>query len=343
MHKDRTELKELGEFGLIHRLSKYRTSPHTDTLAAGGDDAAVIRVNDTEAVLLSTDLLAEGVHFDLSFTPLEHLGYKAVAVNASDLAAMNALPSHIVVSVALSNRFSVEAVEALYKGIAAACDVYDIDLVGGDTTSSRSGLIVNIAVYGRTSLSDLVYRKGAQTHDLIVVTGDLGAAYVGLQILSREKAEWLENPEMTPQLDAYAYVVERQLRPQARLDIVREFKKLGIKPTSMIDISDGLASEVLHLHSHSGLGFRIYEDKLPIDPTTYHAAREFELDPTVCMLSGGEDYELLFTIPAAEAEPIRQHPDFTVIGHVTEPGDKAEMVSKGEHIHPLKAQGWVHF
>jgi thiamine-monophosphate kinase len=343
MKKDRTELQEVGEFGLIDRLNRFRTSPHTETITAGGDDAAVLSITDDEAVLLSTDMLVEGIHFDLSFTPLEHLGYKSVAVNASDLAAMNALPSHIVVSVGLSNRFSVEAVEALYSGIAAACEAYDIDLVGGDTTSSRSGLIVNITIYGRAPKSEIVYRKGAQKNDLLVVTGDLGAAYVGLQVLNREKAEWLENPDMTPQLDTYSYVVGRQLRPQARLDVVREFKKLGLQPTSMIDISDGLASEILHLHSHNNVGFRIYEEKLPIDPMTYHAAREFDLDPTVCMLSGGEDYELLFTIPVALAEAVEHHPDFTVIGHVTGPEEKPQMISKGGHTHLLQAQGWLHF
>ncbi len=335
----RTELGSLGEFGLIKHLTQFVKINHESTVKGIGDDAAVIDNKDKQTVV-STDMLVEGVHFDLAYAPLKHLGYKAVIVNLSDIYAMNATPKQITVSLALSNRFSLEAVEELYQGITLACEKYNIDIVGGDTTSAQSGLVISITVIGEANLDDIVYRDGAKDGDLLCVSGDLGGAYVGLQLLEREKKIFVESPAVQPDLGGNDYILERQLKPEARKDIPTLLKMLEVKPTSMIDISDGLSSEVLHLCTESDTGCNVYEDKIPIDPTTYNAAREFNLDPTVCAMSGGEDYELLFTIDQADFPKIKANPDITVIGHMTDKKDGVNLITKGETTHPITAQGW---
>ena len=339
----RTELSEIGEFGLIERLKGFLPPKSDKIIKSIGDDAAVIKNADDSVQLISTDLLMEGVHFDLAYTPLKHLGYKSIAVNVSDIAAMYGTPSHVVVGLALSNRFSVEAIEELYAGMKLACDAYSIDLVGGDTTSSRSGLGISVTVVGTSTVDEVVYRSGAQLNDLICVTGDLGAAFMGLQVLEREKQVYLANPDMQPELLDKEYIVERQLKPEARMDVVKSLKSLGLKPTSMIDISDGLASELMHICKESNVGAYIYEEKLPIDPMTFDTAREFELDPLTIMLNGGEDYEVLFTIPQSEYEKVRNHPDVTVIGYIKAADEGVNIYTKGEHLVPVTAQGWNHF
>ncbi len=335
----RTEIQELGEFGLIRRVTADMPRRQPSTLLGVGDDGAVIDAGN-KRVVVSTDMLCEGVHFDLSYVPLKHLGYKAVVVNLSDICAMNALPTQVLVSMALSNRFPVEAVDELYSGIRRACEVYGVDLVGGDTTSSRAGFVLSITAIGLGDRDALVTRSGARSNDLLVVSGDLGGAYMGLQVLEREKSVFLEAPAVQPDLEAHALILERQLKPEARVDVVRELAELGCRPTSMIDVSDGLASEVLHLATASGCGVHLYEDKLPIDPHTYETARAFDLDPTVCVLSGGEDYELLFTVAQEDYPKVRNHPKLSVIGHMT--GDVTERIlvtRNGLHV-PLTAQGW---
>jgi len=294
-------------------------------------------------MLVSTDMLMEGVHFDLSYMPLEHLGYKAVAVNVSDIAAMNGIPTQITVSIGLSNRFSLEAIDALYEGIRMACDNYKVDLVGGDTTSSASGLAISITAIGEADPEKVSLRSGAKKADIICVTGDLGGAYVGLQVLEREKQVFKANPDMQPNLGSYDYLVKRQLKPEARMDIIHELRDLGIVPTSMIDVSDGLASDLFHVCKQSGLGAKIYEDKLPLDTLTYNTAVEFGLDPIVCALNGGEDYELLFTIGQADHEKLKNHMDIHFIGYMTEPAEGKHLVTKGGNAVALKAQGWQHF
>ncbi|MCR6638718.1 MAG: thiamine-phosphate kinase [Sporocytophaga sp.] len=338
----RTELSDLGEFGLINRLKEKVVLRNPETQTGIGDDAAVIE-NGNELTLVSTDILAEGVHFDLTYTPLRHLGYKAVAVNVSDIAAMNGIPKQIVVGIALSNRFSLEAIEELYEGINQACEDYKVDLAGGDTTSSRSGLIISVTVLGEAKKEEVAYRSGAQVNDLICVTGDLGGAYIGLQLLEREKQVFKQDPDMQPQLSDKEYVVRRQLKPEARMDVTYDLKELKIKPSSMIDISDGLASELLHICKASNVGARIYEDKLPVDSMTFDTVREFNLDPTTVALNGGEDYELLFTVNQSAFDKIKNHPDITIIGHVTEHSDGVQLITGGGNIIPIKAQGWVHF
>ena len=339
----RTELSDIGEFGLIDRLKEFLPAKSDKVIKSIGDDAAVIRTNDNTFQFISTDLLMEGVHFDLAYTPLKHLGYKSVAVNVSDIAAMNGTASHIVVGLALSNRFSVEAIEELYTGMKLACDAYSIDLVGGDTTSSRSGLGISVTVVGEGREEEVAYRSGAQINDLICVTGDLGAAFMGLQVLEREKQVYLANPDMQPELGEKEYIVQRQLRPEARVDVIKSFKSLGLKPSAMIDVSDGLASELLHICKESNVGAYIYEDKLPVDPMTFETAREFELDPLTVMLNGGEDYELLFTIAQADYEKIRNHPDISVIGYIKSADEGVNIYTKGDHLVPVTAQGWNHF
>lgn len=338
----RTELAELGEFGLIERLSQKISIYHPSTMKGIGDDAAVINLGD-EVMVVTTDMLTEGVHFDLTYVPLKHLGYKAIAVNVSDICAMNAIPEQVTVSIGISNRFSVEAIEELYAGIYAACESFKVDLIGGDTTSSLSGLIISITAIGKAAKEQVAYRSGAGVNDIICATGDLGGAYLGLQVLEREKQEYLENPEMQPQLEGKDYIVQRQLKPEARTDVVHEFMELGVKPTSMIDVSDGLASELLHICKASGVGARIYENKFPIDKSSYETAAEFNLDPTTCALNGGEDYELLFTIKQEDLAKIKNHPDISVIGHITPKEDGVNLVTVQENIIPIKAQGWVHF
>ncbi|WP_421872093.1 thiamine-phosphate kinase [Marinoscillum sp.] len=338
----RTEVSELGEFGLIDHLSKDVRFYNASTIKGIGDDAAVMKVGD-ELIVTSTDMLVEGIHFDLSYIPLQHLGYKAIAVNVSDIAAMNATPKQVTVSLALSNRFSVEALEVLYEGIRMACEAYKVDFVGGDTTASRSGLMISVTAIGTTTEEKITYRSGAQENDILCVTGDLGGAYVGLQVLEREKQEFLGNPEMQPKLDKYPYVVGRQLKPDAKMNIIYELADLGVVPTSMIDVSDGLASEIFHLCKHSELGVAVYEDKLPIDKETYETAAEFSIDPNTCALNGGEDYELLFTLKQEDFEKIKNHADIHTIGYMHQAQNGRVMVTRSGNTIPLQAQGWKHF
>ncbi len=339
----RTEISDLGEFGLIDRIQEQFKTKNESTLMGIGDDAAVIDIGDGELQLVSTDMLVEGVHFDLTYMPLQHLGYKSVAVNVSDIAAMNGQPEQITVSLALSNRFSVEAVDAFYEGVRHACDDFKVDLIGGDTTASTSGLIVSITAMGKVKKDRVVYRKNAEENDIICVTGDLGGALMGLQVLEREKEVFKTNPEMQPELGQHEYIVGRQLKPKARMDIVYDLAELEIVPTAMIDISDGLASELFHIANNSNVGIAIYEDKLPLDQSTYDTAVEFKLDPTTCALNGGEDYELLFTIAQDQFDKIKNHPDISTIGYVDKPGSGLKMVTKAGHTIPLQAQGWKHF
>lgn len=343
MTDKRTELNELGEFGLIDKLTANFTTHISSTIKGVGDDAAVISISEDEAMLVSTDSLLEGVHFSLMYTPLMHLGYKAVMVNLSDIYAMNGKPEQITVSIAVSNRFPVEALEELYAGIKKACDMYRVDLIGGDTTSSLSGLVISITALGRVKKKDIVYRSGAKEHDLLVVTGDLGAAYMGLQILEREKEVFKANPNIQPDLDGNDYLLERQLKPEARKDVIKLLKDLEVKPTSMIDISDGLASEIFHLCKASDLACTIYDEKVPIDAKTSTTAIDFNLDPITAALNGGEDYELLFTVAQADYEKILGNPHLTIIGHMTDKNSGIQLVDKHGAVIPLKAQGWNHF
>jgi len=341
MANERSEISSLGEFGLINRIQQQISLQNASSLKGIGDDAAVIEGGE-QSILLSTDMLTEGIHFDLSYVPLQHLGYKAVAVNVSDIAAMNGIPEQIVIGLGLSNRFSIEAIDALYSGIRAACEDYGVDLVGGDTTSSASGLVISISIIGKAKKGNIAYRSGAKNNDIICVTGDLGGAYLGLQVLEREKQVFLTNPEMEPQLERYEYVVGRQLKPKARMDIIHELAELKIIPTSMIDISDGLASELIHISESSGVGVKIFEDKIPIDSAAFETAMEFKLDPFVCALNGGEDYELLFTINLADFEKLKNHPDIHFIGHIHDNAKQNVMITKQERVVPLTAQGWNH-
>lgn len=339
----RTELQTVGEFGLINRLSAGIQLFNKETIKGIGDDAAVLDTGGDQYLLLSTDMLVEGIHFDLGYVPLQHLGYKSVVVNVSDIAAMNGVPKQITVGLALSNRFSVEAIETLYAGIKQACSQYKVDLVGGDITSSTSGLIISVSVTGLVPKNKVVYRNTAQPNDILCATGDLGGAYVGLQVLEREKQVFLSNPDMQPQLEGKDYVLQRQLKPDARTDFIHELRETGIVPTSMIDISDGLASETLHICRSSGVGAVLYEDKLPIHEITYQAAVEFNLDPITCVLNGGEDYELLFTIKPQDYAKLKDHPDVSFIGYVTSSPQDVHLVSKAGQTFPIQAQGWKHF
>lgn len=338
-NNSRTELDKLGEFGLIKHLTQFITLGNESSVKGVGDDAAVIDYKGRQTVV-STDMLVEGVHFDLSYVPLKHLGYKAIVVNVSDIYAMNATPRQVLVSIALSNRFSVEAIEELYSGMMVACQRYGVDIVGGDTTTSKSGLVLSITVLGEAEPGEAVYRSTAKEGDLVCVTGDLGGAYMGLQLLEREKQIFKENPNIQPDLEGNDYILERQLKPEARKDIPELLKNLEVKPTAMIDVSDGLASEVLHICEQSGVGCNLYEEKIPIDPSTYNKAREFNLDPTVCALSGGEDYELLFTIDLGDYDKIKGNPNITVIGHIVDKSQGTHLVSRSGTVHPLTAQGW---
>jgi thiamine-monophosphate kinase len=342
MAEKRTEIADLGEFGLIDRIKNNFSTQNITSLKGIGDDAAVIDIG-AENLLVSTDMLLEGIHFDLSYMPLQHLGYKAVAVNVSDIAAMNGKPEQIVISLGLSNRFSLQAVDMLYEGIQAACKNYKVDLVGGDTSTSASGLVISITAIGRAAKEKTVLRSGAKVNDIICVTGDLGAAFIGLQILEREKEVFQTNPQMQPDLEKYEYVVGRQLKPEARMDIIHEFAEKNIVPTSMIDISDGLASELLHLGKNSNLGIKIFEEKIPIDSETYDTAIEFKIDPTTAALNGGEDYELLFTIKPSDFELLKNHPDIHFIGHTHDNASQNVMISKIGTVVPIQAQGWKHF
>lgn len=338
-----TPISALGEFGLIKRLTEKFSLKQDSSELSVGDDAAIINP-DGKKVVVTTDILAEGVHFNLGYVPLKHLGYKAVVVNLSDIAAMNATPTQILVSLAVSNRFPVEALDEIYEGIKLACGKYGVDLVGGDTTSSTSGLVMSITAIGMENSDKIVTRKNAKPNDLLVVSGDLGGAYLGLQILEREHAVFLANPNMQPEMEGYDYILERQLKPEARTDVKKILDELEVLPTSMIDVSDGLASEILHLSDQSQVGFRLYEEKIPMDTMTITTSEEFNLNPVMCALSGGEDYELLFTISPNDFDKIKNHPDFTVIGHTVDLEQGNYMVLRGSNeLSQLTAQGWDAF
>lgn len=338
-NQERTSLEKLGEFGLIEHLTKTFSMQHESTLKGIGDDAAVLDFNDKKT-LVSTDLLVEGVHFDLSYMPLKHLGYKAVMVNLSDIYAMNATATQITVSIAVSNRFPLEALEELYEGIALACTKFKVDLIGGDTTSSTTGLLISITALGEANEANIAYRNGAKPNDLLVVSGDLGGAYMGLQVLEREKEVFKVNPNSQPDLEPYSYIVERQLKPEARKDIAGLLQDLEVTPTAMIDISDGLSSEILHLCKQSEVGCNLFEDKIPLDPTVISACEEFNIDSTMIALSGGEDYELLFTVDQKDFEKIKGNPNLSIIGHMTDASEGAHLITRGTTKIALTAQGW---
>ena len=337
----KTTLESLGEFALIEHLTKSAKATLTSTKLGIGDDAAVLTHNGE--TVISTDMLVEGVHFDLGYMPLKHLGYKAVVVNLSDIYAMNAQATQVLVSIAVSNRFTLEALEELYAGVHLACKTYGVDLVGGDTTSSKQGLQLSVTAVGIAPKTGVALRSGANENDLLVVSGDLGAAYMGLQVLARENEVFKVNPNHKPDLEPYTYLVERQLKPEARKDIVTLLEALKVTPTSMIDISDGLSSEILHLCQNSDVGCRIYENKIPLDPQFISVCEEFNVDSTTLALSGGEDYELLFTIKQEDFEKIKGNPNLSLIGHMTTKGDGANLVTRGDEVIPLKAQGWKAF
>lgn len=341
-NKDKTEINELGEFGLIQHLTQAVELTEPSTVKGVGDDAAVLDFSDKKT-LVSTDLLLENVHFDLRYVPLKHLGYKAVQVNLSDIYAMNGIASQITFSIGLSSKFPLEAVEEIYEGALIACKKYNVDLIGGDTSASTQGLVISVTSIGYADAGKIAYRSGAKEGDLLCVSGDLGGAYVGLQLLEREKQIFLENPQIQPDLEGKDYIVERQLKPEARKDVVDLFETYGIQPHAMIDVSDGLASEILHICKASKVGCKLYEEKIPIDPMTYDTAREFGLDPTVCALNGGEDYELLFTVPQEQYDKVKNQLDITIIGYITEEAAGCEMISKSGNVHPIKAQGWNAF
>ncbi len=337
--ESKTNLSELGEFGLIDHLTKGFTDKLESTVKGIGDDAAVLNFKD-KRTLISTDLLIEGVHFDLAYMPLKHLGYKSVMVNLSDIYAMNGTATQITVSIAVSNRFPVEALEELYSGIQLAAKLYNVDVIGGDTTSSSSGLMISVTALGMAEEKEVVYRSGAKPNDLLVLTGDLGAAYMGLQVLEREKQVFKANPNAQPDLDQYTYLIERQLKPEARKDIPPLLKKLEVKPTAMIDISDGLSSEIIHICKSSGVGINLFEEKIPLDPAVISVCEEFELDSTTIALSGGEDYELLFTISQDDYDKIKGNPNLTVIGHATEQKEGMHLITRANQKLPLIARGW---
>lgn len=338
-----TPLEKLGEFGLIKHLTDSVEIKNNSTATAIGDDAAVLNFKDLETVV-STDMLVEGVHFNLAYVPIRHLGYKSVVVNLSDIYAMNATPTQILVSVAVSSRFPVEALEELYEGIKIACKKYNVDLIGGDTTSSTSGLIISVTAIGTAKRENLTYRNGAGENDLVVVSGDLGGAFLGLQVLERENQVFKSNPNTQPDLSEYEYIVGRQLKPEAGKHIVELLEKLEVKPTSMIDISDGLSSEILHLSEQSGYGFKLYEEKIPLDPMVIKTAEEFGINPVTCALNGGEDYELLFTISQSDFPKIKGNPNLSVIGHTTEQNGGNYLILQGsDSAVPLTAQGWKAF
>jgi thiamine-monophosphate kinase len=334
-------LKDLGEFGLIERLTKKIKLFNENTLLGPGDDAAII--NSSKEILVSSDMLVEGIHFDMAFTPLKHLGYKSVIVNISDIYAMNGDPKQITVGLAISSKYTLEAIEEFYDGILLACEKYKVDVIGGDITSCINGLTISITAIGEAKKKEIVKRSGAKENDLLITTGDLGGAYMGLNVLQREKEVWKSNPNMQPELDNYNYILERQLKPEARRDVIEFLKKCNVIPTSMIDISDGLASEVFHICTSSNVGCQLYEEKIPIDPQTYQTSMDFNTNPTVSALNGGEDYELLFTINQKDYEKIKNDPNLTVIGHITKKSQGINLIGNGNTSTPLQAQGWNHF
>ena len=341
--EQRTELNSLGEFALIKHLTQYFIPQHESTIKGVGDDAAIVATGGVCDQVITTDLLVEGVHFDLMYTPLKHLGYKAIAVNVSDVCAMNATPKYVTVSFAVSNRFSLEAMEELYSGMQLACEKYGVDLIGGDTSTAPNGLMISITAIGEVLPEEVTTRDGAKLNDLIVVSGDLGAAFLGLQVLEREKEVYKSTPSIQPDLEGFDYLLQRQLKPEARLDVVQYLKDLKIHPTAMIDVSDGLSSDLMHVAKQSMLGCDIYESKIPMAPDTIRVAADFGLDPLTCALNGGEDYELLFTIAQSDYEKIKGSPHFTVIGHMTEEITGCRLITKGNETVALKAQGWQAF
>lgn len=338
-----TDISNLGEFGLIKYLTRKSKFKHPNVLKGIGDDAAVIKSGNGMAEVISTDLLLEGIHFDLAYMPLRHLGYKSVIVNLSDIFAMNAIPYGVTVSIAASNRFPIEALDELYEGINLACEKYGVELMGGDTSSSRQGLLISVTAMGRAKEEDIVYRKGAQKQDLICVTGNLGAAYAGFLVLDREKAVFQKSPESQPDLTDYDYVVGRQLKPEARGDIIQKLAANGLKPTSMMDISDGLASELNHIARQSEMGVSIYAHKIPIDYQTVSVAEEFKISQTMFAMNGGEDYELLMTLPLQSFETLKSIPEISIIGHITEDKNQLDIILENGSVAPIEAQGWQHF
>lgn len=340
--KEIQKINELGEFGLIEQITKKVKIRNSSTKLGIGDDAAIINIPEND-IIITTDMLVEGVHFDMMYTPLKHLGYKAVVVNISDIYAMNAQPRQITISLAISSKYSVGAIEELYEGALLAAERYGVDIIGGDTTSSLSGLIISVTAIGEVDKDTAVKRNGAKENDLIVLSGDVGGAYIGLTLLQQEKEVWKVNPNSQPDFTGKDYVLERQLKPEARKDIITLLKDLKVTPTSMIDVSDGVSSEMMHICKNSEVGCNIYEEKLPIDPTTYHSARDFNIDPTMCALNGGEDYELLFTISQNDFDKIKGNPNLTVIGHITTKESGTNLITSGGSVTPLKAQGWDGF
>jgi thiamine-monophosphate kinase len=336
----RTEIAEIGEFGLIKVIQNIFEGTPQNFIAGIGDDAAVIENNEGKTILISTELFAEGIHFDLAYFPLQHLGYKVVMAGISDIAAMNGIPKQILINVGLSNRFSVEAVQEFYMGVKAACSDFGVSLIGGDTSASRAGLIASITAIGEAEKQKITKREGAQINDIICVTGDLGAAFLGLQILEREKAVFQADPNAQPELDDFDYVVGRQLKPTIRMDIIHQMAEIGVIPTSMIDITDGLASDLLHICSQSKVGAQIFEDKLPIDDKTFLAATSLNLSPITAALNGGEDFELLFTISQSDYEKLKPISDIATIGFITEKSKDVNLILKSGQIVPLVAQGW---
>ncbi|WP_120273042.1 thiamine-phosphate kinase [Mangrovibacterium diazotrophicum] len=338
-NKKATSISSMGEFGLIHHLTDKISLKNSSTIKGVGDDAAILDYG-TKQQVVTTDLLVEGIHFNLMYVPLKHLGYKSVMVNLSDVFAMNATPKQVTVSLAISSKFSVEAIDELYEGIYLACEKYGVDLIGGDTTSSLTGLLISVTALGEIEPGKAVMRSGAQVNDLICVSGDLGGAYMGLQLLERENEVFKVNPKEQPQFDGYDYILERQLKPEARGDIVQALKTLGVTPTSMIDISDGLSSELMHICTQSKVGCLVYEEKIPLDYQTKRFADELSINPLVAALNGGEDYELLFTVPIADHDKIKNDPDITIIGHITEAGTGTQLVTGLGSTIELQAQGW---
>ncbi|KAB1069848.1 thiamine-phosphate kinase [Tamlana haliotis] len=338
----RTQLSDLGEFGLIDHLTQHFKIKQSSTLKGIGDDAAVLDFG-KKRVVVTTDLLVEGVHFDLSYVPLKHLGYKSIVVNLSDVYAMNAEATQVTVSIAVSNRFPLEALEEIYAGIETAANVYGIDVIGGDTTSSTTGLLISVTAMGTVDAEKEVYRNGAKPNDLLVVSGDVGAAYMGLQVLEREKEVYKVNPNNQPDLEPYTYIIERQLKPEARKDIPQLLAELDVKPTAMIDISDGLSSEIIHICKQSEVGCDLYEEKIPLDPQVISTCEEFDIDSTTVALNGGEDYELLFTISQDDYAKIKANPHLTVIGHIKQASEGLHLVTRADTRIPIKAQGWKNF
>lgn len=338
-NQSKTQVEQLGEFGLIKHLTQEFATTQPSTVKGIGDDGAVLDFA-ADKVVVSTDLLIEGVHFDLAYAPLKHLGYKAIVVNLSDICAMNAVPTQVTVSIAVSNRFPLEALEELYEGIALACNYYKVDLIGGDTTSSQKGLIISVTALGKAKEEEIVYRNTAQDNDLLVLTGDIGGAYMGLQVLEREKQVYLVNPNNQPDLSLYDYIIERQLKPEARTDIKQLLAELDVKPTSMIDVSDGLSSEIMHLCSQSKVGCNLFEEKLPLDPQFINTCEEFNIDATTIAINGGEDYELLFTVKMEDYDKIKGNPNLTIIGHMTQESEGVHLITRDNTKLPIKAKGW---